>query len=175
MLEGGEVAFGVQAVQPLLVDDRAQAAAYRVAARWWVARRRDRVRLAAEHVVGERRDDVVNGAHAVGAQFEHLVQGWSRVRVVRHARVGLHLVGGRPSGLKGCGRPRFARRTHASVANTRWRSVWMNEYSPSTRSYSRSGGKRLARSTVGGHARSMIAHASRKPSALAGSSFLRSG
>src|SRR5450631_2076281 len=92
LLEDGEVAFGVEAVQPLLVDDRAQAAAYRVAARRWVARRRDRVGLAADHVVGERRDDVVNGAHAVGAQFEHLVQGWSRVGIVRHARVGLHLV-----------------------------------------------------------------------------------
>ena len=69
------------------------------------------------------------------------------------------------------GRPRIARRTHASVANTRWRSVSMNEYSPSTRSCSRSGGNRLARSMVGGHTRSMIAHASRKPSASAGSSL----
>jgi hypothetical protein len=53
---------------------------------------RHRVGLAGEHVVSEGCDDVVNGVHALGAQFEHLVQGWSRVGFVRHARVGLHLI-----------------------------------------------------------------------------------
>src|SRR4051812_18913599 len=74
LLEHGEDAFGVLAVQPLLFDDRAQAAPYRVTARRWVTRRRHWRGLATEHVVGERRDDVVNGAHTVGAQFEHLDQ-----------------------------------------------------------------------------------------------------
>ena len=43
LLEDGEVAFGVEAVQPFLVDDRAQAAPYRVAARRRVARGRHRM------------------------------------------------------------------------------------------------------------------------------------
>ncbi len=55
---------------------------------------------------------------------------------------------GRSRGSHGDGSPTMARLTHGSVANTRCRSVSMNDHSSSTDSCSSSGSRRRARSTV---------------------------
>src|SRR5579875_1667452 len=64
-----EIAFRVEAVQPFLDEDRAQASAHGVSAGRRIAQRRDQRSLTTEHIVGQRGDDLANGAHAVGAQL----------------------------------------------------------------------------------------------------------
>src|SRR5439155_776402 len=72
---------------------------------------------------------------------------------------------GNESACHGAGSPRMARRTQDSVANTRWRSVSMNDHSPLTLSCSSAGATRRARATVSAQSDSMTSHASRKPAA----------
>src|SRR5262245_60335206 len=90
-LQNGEIALGVDAVCPLLVQDRAQAVADDIAAGRRVAGHRVRLGLAVQFVVGEAVDERAYGRHPVGPERQDLVQRRPGVRIVRYAGDPAHL------------------------------------------------------------------------------------
>ena len=82
---------------------------------------------------------------------------------------------GRLSACHGVGSPRMTRDTQMSVANSRCRSVWTNDHSPSTLSCSSSGGRARARSTVSAHNRSTVSQAAPKPATSIARMVARNG
>jgi len=113
--------------------------------------------------------------HRLQPQGERLVERRARSRSCDTPGRGPISSQGRDSGCHGLGSPRMPRPTHDSVANARWRRVWMNDHLPPTDSCSISEGSRRARASVDSHSRSLRSQASRNPSGVVGRNLGRSG
>ena len=153
-LEGMQVSLGVQLVLPLLVEDGQQAFTHRVAAGL-------RPAGASTGSVWPSSDSTVRPS-MIGRTVAIRSRGPRDVR---------HLLPGQVQGIPWRRVTEDRRLIQESVANTRCRSVSMNDHSPSTDSCNSSGRRRRARSTVSSQSRPRMSHASRNPAGSPGGSW----
>ena len=109
------------------VEDAQQALTRRVAAGIRPAGPPDRFGAAVQRPLGQALNDLAHGGHPVAAQLEHRIERGSRGAVAGHPGMSGISSHGRPRASHGEGSPRIADLMHESVANTRWRSVSMND------------------------------------------------